>query len=1068
MLPKRLCTLALVGVSLSIILGVTAVLGFLSASADEPVGTGSDAVLVEAMQVSQPVPAVHKLPRVAIGAIPPSGVHLVSPREDVVQRQLRDQGVIPADATSEQVQMAVDSWYRGFAKKTQMWVSPQVRESALRREADLADPEVSLQAIQPVTATVLVMAVDFGVSETIEASVVGTSGQCVTQSATINGPLQGNIPHPAPGDNNTVWYSPTLTADPTYYGNLVFGYAGVGRVRYDLTDPDDGQPGINLTGRTVQDYYDHVAGEGNVVITGTVVEDWVTVDHSEGHYGAPDCNAGKYDGGAGVPVAQLVIDAVDVFSLTHPTYYTDTNPSAFWPRFDADGNGIVDSFWVIHAGAGQEAEGGAEGQFAIWSHSSDLRNHSGWHDGYQVYEGNPDDPDDDIFVGPYTVQPEDAGMGVFAEEFGHSYIGLPDLHTIDRENSVGFWSTMAPGVWGGHLGASAPVGMSLWLRTMAWCGDQYCNWQEPMLTRDYDDPAADIPIGRLESTPGGVHKGVRVNLPDFVDEIPNRAGTGKGAYTFHSRDGVDLTLDRQITIGASAPAVLSFDSYWDIEEGWDYGYVVVNGTALADMDGHFTDGGSPGLTGSGTGVLRFDLSAYRGQTVNLSLRYVTDYSLSGAGWWVDNVRLDGVVIDDFSCASAPGSFPGWSNSDPGWMVAPTSISYVSYYLVEWRAATPTGTGYDSMLETAYVTAYSDPQNNEWRVERVPYNIPGALLTYRNQKYGESHTLAPNQFESPSIGPKYQLLVVDMNYRPMRLGETGPNRTTVLNPRSGSYDAALTLQPTDAFTINQAQIDGTVLTGPWHYASKPAVTKFNDVRGYYAGFYSRDPCPAGSLCFANEFGSAVIPTRDRYSTRITDFSGSPLTDLYGRTVSTPGGAFPLGSGNPGDDSVQHGVMIELLSKAGDDSTALLRFRNFSVDIVTTVSVAFPSSLTSIAYELTYQTVMENSGNETTQSMPYTYTLDSLLTPQLSSADTGGGLLATSVAAAGGQVVTGSTPPLAPGRVVTITLVATGNITPGTTVTTQLDVHDGEVPRGPWFICTTPTRLILPQIFKDSPM
>ncbi len=272
MLPKRLCNLALVGLSLSIMLGVTAVLGFLSASADEPIGAGSDAVvLVEAVQVSQPVPAVHKLPRVAIGAIPPSGVHLVSPRDDVVQRQLRDQGVIPADATSEQVQMAVDSWYRGFAKKSSAWVSPQVRESALRREADLADPGVSLQAIQPVTATVLVMAVDFGASETIEASVVGASGQCVTQSDTINGPLEGKIPHPAPQDNNTVWYSPTLTTDPTYYGNLVFGYAGVGRVRYDLTDPDDGQPGINLSGRTVQDYYDHVAGPGNVIITGTVV-----------------------------------------------------------------------------------------------------------------------------------------------------------------------------------------------------------------------------------------------------------------------------------------------------------------------------------------------------------------------------------------------------------------------------------------------------------------------------------------------------------------------------------------------------------------------------------------------------------------------------------------------------------------------------------------------------------------------------------------------------------------------------------------------------------------------------
>jgi immune inhibitor A len=1065
MLPKRLCTLALVGVGLSIMLGVTAVLGFLSASADEPIGAGSDPTAVEAMQVSQPVPAVHKLPRVAIGAIPPGGVHLVAPREDVVQRQLRDQGVIPADATSEQAQIAVDSWYRGFAKKTQMWVSPQVRESALRREADLADPGVGVQAIQPVTATVLVMAVEFGASETIQASVVGASGLCVTMSKAINGPLQGNIPYPGPQDNNTVWYSPTLTVDPAYYGDLVFGYAGVGRVRYDLTDPDDGQPGINLSGRTVQDYYDQVAGKDNVIITGTV-RGWVTVNHSEGHYGAPDCDAGQYDGGDGVPVAQLVIDAVDVFSQTNPTYYRDTSPSAFWPRFDADGNGIVDSFWVIHAGAGQEAEGGAEGQFAIWSHSSDLRNYGGWHDGYQVYEGDPADPDDDIFVGPYTMQPEDAGMGVFAEEFGHSYFGLPDLHTIDKENSVGFWSTMAPGVWGGHLGASAPVGMSLWLRMMAWCGDQYCNWQEPMLTRDYDDSAADITIGQLESTPKGVHKGVLVNLPDFVDKIPNRAGTGKGAYTFHSRDGVDLTLDRQITIGASAPAVLSFDSYWDIEEGWDYGYVVVNGTALADMDGHFTDAGSPGLTGSGSGVLRFDLSAYRGQTVNLSLRYVTDYSLSGMGWWVDNVRLDGVVIDDFSGASAPDTFPGWSNSDPGWMVAPTSISYVSYYLVEWRAATK----YDSMLRTAYVTAYSNPQNNEWRVERVPYNIPGALLYYRNQKYGGSYALAPNQYDPPSIGPKYQLLVVDMNYQPMRLGETGPYSTTVLEPRRSSYDAALTLQPTDAFTINQAQIDGTVLYGPWHYASEPAVTKYNDVLGYYAGYYSGDPCPAGDLCFANEFGSAVIPARGRYSTRITDFGGAPLTDLYGQTQNTPGGAFLLGSGNPGDDSVQHGVIIELLSKAGDDSTARLRFRNFSVDVVTAVSIAFPSD-SSPEHQLTYRTVITNNGNESTQKMPFTYTLDSLLTLRSSSVRTGGSALGMDqpdgVRVAADQV-TGSTPALAPGGAVTIEVVATGSITPGTTVTTRLDVHDGQVPRGPWFIRTTPTRVVMPQIFKDSPM
>ena len=60
-------------------------------------------------------------------------------------------------------------------------------------------------------------------------------------------------------------------------------------MRLDLKDPTDGKPGINLHGYTVQDYYDHMAGAGNVVLSGTV-EGWLTVDHSEGYYGAPNCS----------------------------------------------------------------------------------------------------------------------------------------------------------------------------------------------------------------------------------------------------------------------------------------------------------------------------------------------------------------------------------------------------------------------------------------------------------------------------------------------------------------------------------------------------------------------------------------------------------------------------------------------------------------------------------------------------------------------------------------------------------------------------------------------------------
>ena len=97
-----------------------------------------------------------------------------------------------------------------------------------------------------------------------------------------------------------------------------------------------------------------------------------------------------------------------------------------------------------------------------------------------------------------------------------------------------------------------------------------------------------------------------------------------------------------------------------------------------------------------------------------------------------------------------------------------------------------------MLKTAYVTNYSD--DDEWQVERVPYNIPGAVLYYCNERYKKHYSkLQPYLSSPPSVGPKSTLLVVDMNYGPMRLGDTG----SVLDARRASYDAALTLQPTQA-------------------------------------------------------------------------------------------------------------------------------------------------------------------------------------------------------------------------------------------------------------------------------
>ena len=42
----------------------------------------------------------------------------------------------------------------------------------------------------------------------------------------------------------------------------------------------------------------------------------------------------------------------------------------------------------------------------------------------------------------------------------------------------------------------------------------------------------------------------------------------------------------------------------------------------------------------------FDLSAYAGDTILLSFRYVTDSSVDGAGWWIDDVRIGDQPIAD--------------------------------------------------------------------------------------------------------------------------------------------------------------------------------------------------------------------------------------------------------------------------------------------------------------------------------------------------------------------------------------------------------------------------------------
>jgi immune inhibitor A len=992
--------------------------------------------------------AAEKLPTIAIGSIQSQSRHLVAPSVDVALDSLKEEQIVSDLSSEADVQTALEDYYAKFAKGSRTWASTETQVRAQQRESDLAAGNLDTQAIQPVVANVFALAVDFSetVTEDVQYDYIDATNHCVSGTTPgLTGPRQGEIAAPPATDNNSLYYTPAQTSSMDFYKDIIFGYTGIlDRVRTELTDPIDGQPGINLAGYTAQDYYDHVAGEGNVTIQGTV-EGWVTVDHSEGHYGAPTCN--DNDGGD-VPVGQLVLDSVAKFQAANPTYYNDVSAEAFWPKYDANHDGVIDAFWIIHSGEGEEAGGGDQGAYAIWSHSWAL---SAQGLELQVYEGDPATEADDIYIDPYTMQPEISDVGVITEEFGHNFFGLPDLYTTDATNSIGFWSTMSQGSWGGYLGGSVPVGMPLWFKMIAQCGDVFCNWQEPMNVVDYKAADASYQIAQLEQqsdTPAGMSKGVRINLPnlEFAQDNIAYLGEGKGAWSGNSLSDTTVTLDYTLDIPASGPAVVSVDSYWFIEDCrpsalCDYGQVKIsadNGSTWTRLDdgAHFdTSFGAPLLMGEGEGTLSFDLASYAGKSVILRFSYTTDPAYTEIGWFLDNLKLNDTLLSDFEDFDT-----AFTHSDPAWEVVPTLKIYPNYYLVEWRNATK----YDQMVRTAYITRkYNDTDG--WVVDRIPYNIPGALVYYRNGSMADSgYGLNNSAFTaSPSIGPKLKLLVVDLNPEAMRYeaGEVGDYYT--LNSNVGSYDAALTLQDTDAFTIQGLNSADGELTVENNYASKPAVTAFNDTKGYYAGLYYGPECPG--LCWSNRWGSATIPARGDYSVRLTDYQNNPIPWLYGADV---GLGYPLGDGNPGSNNVQHGVNIKLLDAAVDGTWGEIAVYNYSIDMETTSTAA----LSYKKYEVIYKTDVTNEGTEVASDVVVTWELNPWVN-----------VSSITYAGENHSVITGGslwdgpeykfTIPgaILPGETKTVTLTASIPVENGdlAEVITAVSGNDGQIDRGPWF-------------------
>ena len=738
---------------------------------------------------------------------------------------------------------------------------------------------------------------------------------CVTEppGTLISGPLHNQLPNPATNgtgrDNNTFWV-PDFSRE--HYEQLIYSTEGLTqRVRPDL------RGGVDLRGRTVKNHYTEMS-KGRYDLGGDAIG-WIQVPHSEAYYSADTCDAGPASD-VGHPdnprgTSQMAVDAVEELAKAQSGFPWADYDVEDQTDEDGDGdlfepNGIVDHLVVVHAGADQADDGGAQESYAEWSSAQAVDPLQG---GYQI-SGT------DFKIFNFTTQSEDAGVGVISHEFGHD-LGLPDLYDVvgPTETDVNWWSLMSNGSHSGPLFQTIPTHMDAWSKYVL-------GWSNPKVM-PYGSATQTVQLGQASRPPAGTESAVRVNLPDKVRDLGDPHSGENAWFTSTGQNDADVRLTRSIDVPQGSDVRFwSWDDY-TIEEFWDYGFIEVStdgGTTWEELvvrdeagdvvstnedpNGNLENyfgGKKNGLTGD-TGGYRHDwvdLTPYAGTTIQLRLRLLTDAAFTERGWFADDfsVTADGETVfsDDVE-----GGDNGWtatveSLSDTrgtGWVRTNGTFNYEQYYLLEWRNLD----GFDVGLKTPYTTNFF--VDGEWNVDRTPYNAPGLLIWHRDSGYTQN-SIEANTFDAPSLGSKGELLLVDSHYEPERLkgrpAAANPSLTDNLPARQQSMDAAFGRVGRYPFRFCVPESDDPYDLVCNTFAKRAPVLSFTDSKTWYPGIeYRPDLDPESPLFFRDQDASTVIPSRDGeiYSTRVVDRNGRLVRDLFGLPL---GGGHVLGTGNPAD-------------------------------------------------------------------------------------------------------------------------------------------------------------------------
>ncbi|MFB7129095.1 M6 family metalloprotease domain-containing protein [Kitasatospora xanthocidica] len=552
-----------------------------------------------------------------------------------------------------------------------------------------------------------------------------------------------------------------------------------------------------------------------------VVSDWVRVPWNEARYGSDYCGSNVC-----ASAQDLIRDAVDIWYKDQQAKgQTEAQIKATlaqydqWDRYGShhDGNfnqpdGYIDHFQIVHAGEDKSAGGGKQGSKALWAHRSYVYGNL---QGTAGPEGNKlggvQVGNSGLWIGDYTMQPENGGLGVFAHEYGHD-LGLPDLYdTAGKgiDNSVGFWSLMSSGSWLGEGKDSIgdmPNDLDAWSKyKLGW------------LKADHAKAGTESThhIGPAEYN-SNLPQGLIVDLPkkSITTEI-NKPFGGTGEWWSGSADNLNVTLTRDIDLTGKTKASINAKAWYELEQDFDYAFGEVStdgGKTWTVVDGTWNgtalprENGRPAISGqvAAWGDLSFNLDAYAGQKVKFRYHNTTDGGLHFRGLTLDNIAVvaDGATVfsDDVE------------NGDNGWVADGFSRfggsytkDYAQYYIAENRQYV----SFDQTLKTGpYNFGFADKPN--W-VEHYSYQ-PGLLIWYWDESQTDNNVSA-----HPGQG---LILPVDSHPAPLKWTDG-----TLMRPRMQGYDSTFGSRRTSGLTLHKAGVETVI-------PKAKGVDEFNDLKSWW--------------------------------------------------------------------------------------------------------------------------------------------------------------------------------------------------------------------------------------------